>query len=100
MTCALSARHCNRASLSFNPRRATTQASAQERLQRDGGGEGLREAGHRRRWRDHARGVEARLPPVHSAGLGAYNSQFVEEIHEDADTLFNSIDTDNSGEIS
>jgi len=39
--------------------------------------------------------------PLRSApGLGAYNSQFVEEIHEDADTLFNSIDTDNSGEIS
>lgn len=39
--------------------------------------------------------------PLRSApGLGAYNSQFVEEIHEDADTLFSSIDADGSGEIS
>ena len=39
--------------------------------------------------------------PLRSApGLGAYNSQFIDEIHEDADTLFNSIDADGSGEIS
>lgn len=39
--------------------------------------------------------------PLRTApGLGAYNSEFVTEINADADTLFNSIDTDASGDIS
>mmetsp|Transcript_10705 Transcript_10705/g.15764 ORF Transcript_10705/g.15764 Transcript_10705/m.15764 type:complete len:228 (-) Transcript_10705:68-751(-) len=32
-------------------------------------------------------------------GLGNYNANFVKEIHEDADSLFRSVDADNSGGI-
>lgn len=39
--------------------------------------------------------------PLRSApGLGNYNSQFVDEIHADADRLFSSCDADNNGSIS
>jgi len=42
-----------------------------------------------------------KFTPLRAApGLGAYNAEFVEEIHADADTLFQSIDADNSGTIS
>eukprot|EP00322_Chrysochromulina_rotalis_P015967 CAMPEP_0115845696 /NCGR_PEP_ID=MMETSP0287-20121206/9488_1 /TAXON_ID=412157 /ORGANISM="Chrysochromulina rotalis, Strain UIO044" /LENGTH=208 /DNA_ID=CAMNT_0003299483 /DNA_START=135 /DNA_END=761 /DNA_ORIENTATION=- len=42
-----------------------------------------------------------KFSPLRSApGLGAYNSEFVDEIHADADALFASIDLDNSGTIS
>jgi len=39
--------------------------------------------------------------PLRTApGLGAYNAEFITEITTDADTLFNSIDVDGSGDIS
>lgn len=39
-------------------------------------------------------------PLREAPGLGSYNSQFVDEIHEDADRLFGTIDTNNDGSIS
>jgi len=39
--------------------------------------------------------------PLRSApGMGSYNSQFVTEIHADADNLFNAVDIDGNGSIS
>lgn len=39
--------------------------------------------------------------PLRSApGLGGYNSEFVDEIHQDADALFAAIDSDGNGSIS
>jgi Ca2+-binding EF-hand superfamily protein len=51
--------------------------------------------------RDEFRAGLLQFSPLRSApGLGNYNSEFVKEIHADADFLFRSIDTDKSGSIS
>ena len=39
-------------------------------------------------------------PLREAPGLGAYNAKFVDEIHADADALFNAIDTDGNGTVS
>ena len=50
---------------------------------------------------DELRAAFLQYSPLREApGLGAYNAQFLEEIHTDADALFAAIDTDGSGEIS
>lgn len=42
-----------------------------------------------------------RYSPLRSAPVfGNYNSQFLKEIHEDADAVFRSVDRDNNGDIS
>jgi Ca2+-binding EF-hand superfamily protein len=51
--------------------------------------------------RDEFRAGLLQFSPLRSApGLGNYNSQFVKEIHADADFCFRNIDTDKSGSIS
>jgi len=51
--------------------------------------------------RDELRAGFVNYSPLRTApGLGAYNSEFIAEITADADTLFKSIDVDNSGDIS
>lgn len=39
-------------------------------------------------------------PLREAPGLGSYNAEFINEIHADADALFNAIDTDGNGSIS
>lgn len=39
-------------------------------------------------------------PLREAPGLGSYNAKFVDEIHQDADALFNAIDTNGDGSIS
>jgi len=51
--------------------------------------------------RDELRAGFLKYTPLREApGLGAYNADFVNEIHADADALFNAVDTDGSGTIS
>jgi Ca2+-binding EF-hand superfamily protein len=51
--------------------------------------------------RDEFRAGLLQFSPLRSApGLGNYNSQFIKEIHADADVCFRNIDTDKSGSIS
>lgn len=51
--------------------------------------------------RDELRAGFLKYTPLREApGLGAYNAKFVTEIHADADTFFNAVDTDGDGSIS
>jgi len=45
-------------------------------------------------------GLKQYTPLREAPGFGSYNSQFVTEIHADADNLFDSIDMDGNGHIS
>jgi len=51
--------------------------------------------------RDELRAGFVQYSPLRSApGLGSYNSQFIAEIHADADNLFNAVDIDGNEAIS
>merc|ERR1719149_333003 len=51
--------------------------------------------------REELRAGFLQYTPLRSApGLGAYNMDFITEIHADADALFNAIDVDGNGSIS
>lgn len=46
-----------------------------------------------------AEGMTKYTPLRTAPGLGAYNAEFIDEIHADADALYNALDADNDGVI-